>query len=81
MFPSPCTTSVTIRAADAKFQFVNHLPTFYPLVTDILGKEVAPEMRLAVRDYLDRVGRVKGITASPNPIPRPSEGGAVAGST
>jgi hypothetical protein len=50
-------------------------------VTDILGKEVAPEMRLAVRDYLVRVGRVKGIIASSSPIPRPSEGGAVAGST
>jgi brefeldin A-inhibited guanine nucleotide-exchange protein len=43
-------------------QFVNHLSTFYPLVTDILGKEVAPEMRLAVRDYLVKVGQVKGIT-------------------
>lgn len=43
-------------------QFLAHLPTFYPLVTDILGKEVAAEMRLAVRDYLVRVGEVKGIT-------------------
>lgn len=61
---------------NANIQFINHLPTFYPLVTDILGKEVAPEMRLAVRDYLIRVGRVKGITQS-------SSGGdnAVAGST
>ena len=38
-----------------------HIPTLYPLVTDILGKEVAVEMRLAVRDYLRRVGVVKGF--------------------
>ena len=64
------------KRRNTDIQFNNHLPTFYPLVTDILGKEVAPEMRLAVRDYLIRVGRVKGITQS-------SGGGenAVAGST
>jgi brefeldin A-inhibited guanine nucleotide-exchange protein len=38
--------------------------TFYPLVTDILGKEVAPEMRLAVRDYFSRIGKVKGFITS-----------------
>jgi hypothetical protein len=53
-----------LKRRDADIQFINHLTTFYPLVTDILGKEVAPEMRLAVRDYLIRVGRVKGITQS-----------------
>ncbi|WVQ80563.1 hypothetical protein IAT38_002668 [Cryptococcus sp. DSM 104549] len=41
--------------------FETHIPTFYPLVTDILVKEVAPEMRLTVRDYLRRVGEVKGF--------------------
>lgn len=40
-------------------QFGKYIPTFYPLVTDILSKEVALEMRLAVRDYLHRVGIVK----------------------
>jgi len=42
-------------------QFETHIPTLYPLVTDILTKEVAMEMRLAVRDYLHRVGVVKGF--------------------
>ncbi|WRT67630.1 uncharacterized protein IL334_004602 [Kwoniella shivajii] len=41
--------------------FETHIPTFYPLVTDILTKEVAQEMRLSVRDYLKRVGQVKGF--------------------
>ena len=43
-------------------QFETHIPTLYPLVTDILTKEVAEEMRLAVRDYLSRVGQVKGFS-------------------
>ncbi|WVF69296.1 hypothetical protein IAT40_004072 [Kwoniella sp. CBS 6097] len=41
--------------------FDSHIPTFYPLVTDILVKEVSAEMRLSVRDYLRRVGEVKGF--------------------
>ncbi|WWC88824.1 uncharacterized protein L201_003737 [Kwoniella dendrophila CBS 6074] len=41
--------------------FENHIPTFYPLVTDILTKEVSQEMRLSVRDYLKKVGQVKGF--------------------
>ncbi|WWD18344.1 hypothetical protein CI109_102794 [Kwoniella shandongensis] len=41
--------------------FETHIPTFYPLVTDILLKDVAAEMRLATRDYLRRVGQVKGF--------------------
>ncbi|WVQ96796.1 hypothetical protein IAU59_003903 [Kwoniella sp. CBS 9459] len=44
--------------------FDSHIPTFYPLVTDILVKEVSAEMRLSVRDYLRRVGEVKGFVTS-----------------
>ncbi|ODN81723.1 hypothetical protein L202_02117 [Cryptococcus amylolentus CBS 6039] len=40
--------------------FEKHIPTFYPLVTDLLLKDVAAEMRLTIRDYLRRVGQVKG---------------------
>ena len=39
-------------------QFKTHIPSFYPLIIDILQRERAPEMRLAVRDYLSRVGRI-----------------------
>jgi brefeldin A-inhibited guanine nucleotide-exchange protein len=42
-------------------QFDMHINTFYPLVVDILTKEVAQDMRLAVRDYLRRVGEMKGF--------------------
>nr|XP_019012604.1 guanine nucleotide exchange protein for ADP-robosylation factor [Kwoniella pini CBS 10737]OCF51385.1 guanine nucleotide exchange protein for ADP-robosylation factor [Kwoniella pini CBS 10737] len=41
--------------------FEKHIPTFYPLVIDILSKEVASEMRISVKDYLTRVGEVKGF--------------------
>ena len=47
------------------WQFDTHIPTFYPLVTDLLAKDVPPEMRLAVRDYLRRVGEVRlGLSPS-----------------
>ncbi|WVW84498.1 hypothetical protein I302_106532 [Kwoniella bestiolae CBS 10118] len=45
--------------------FEKHIPTFYPLVTDILTKEVASEMRLSVREYLKKVGQVKGFIGGP----------------
>ncbi|WVR06225.1 hypothetical protein IAU60_003255 [Kwoniella sp. DSM 27419] len=41
--------------------FVTHIPTVYPLVTEILVKDISQEMRLSVRDYLRRVGEVKGL--------------------
>lgn len=47
-----------------RVQFETHIPILYPLVTDMLSKELAPEMRLAVRDYLKRVGQVKGFAES-----------------
>nr|ODN91502.1 guanine nucleotide exchange protein for ADP-robosylation factor [Cryptococcus depauperatus CBS 7855] len=34
--------------------FERCIPTFYPLITDILLKDVAVEMRLAIRNYLRR---------------------------
>lgn len=41
--------------------FEQHLPVLYGLVIDLLGKELPLEMRLCVRDYLKRVGEVKGF--------------------
>lgn len=37
------------------------MSTYYPLVMDLMGKEVAPEMRTAMREWLSRVGVVKGL--------------------
>jgi brefeldin A-inhibited guanine nucleotide-exchange protein len=41
--------------------FLKHLSGLYDLITDLLGKEVHPEMRFAIRDYLKRVKVVKGF--------------------
>jgi len=41
--------------------FEQHLSVLYPLICDLLGKELGEEMRLSVRDYLRRVGSVKGF--------------------
>jgi len=45
-------------------QFETHLMTFYPLVTDLVAKEQAPEMRLAARDFFHRIGTSKGYIVS-----------------
>lgn len=47
-----------VDCADGPTQFKTHVPSFYPLIIDILQRERAAEMRLAVRDYLARVGQI-----------------------
>jgi len=42
--------------------FARYLPAIYPLVTEILSREVAPEVRQGLRDYFARVGYIQGIT-------------------
>jgi brefeldin A-inhibited guanine nucleotide-exchange protein len=37
------------------------MPTYYPLVMDLLSRQQAAEMRLAMRDWLARVGVEKGL--------------------
>lgn len=42
-------------------QFAAHLSTLYPLLTDALGRENAPEVMDALRRTFVKIGRVKGI--------------------
>lgn len=42
-------------------QFTRYLPAIYPLVTELLSREIAPEIRRGLRDYFLRVGRIQGI--------------------
>jgi len=42
--------------------FVLYLPAIYPLATDLLLREMSPEMRAALRDIFVRIGRTKRIT-------------------
>jgi brefeldin A-inhibited guanine nucleotide-exchange protein len=42
-------------------QFARYLPAIYPLATDLLGREIAPEVRQALKTYFLRVGYAQGI--------------------
>jgi len=42
--------------------FSRYLPAIYPLATELLSRDLAPEIRESVRRIFIRVGEVKGIT-------------------
>ena len=42
-------------------QFTTYLPAVYPWVTDLLSREVAPEVRQALQTYFVRVGYTQGF--------------------
>ncbi|KAJ3538200.1 hypothetical protein NM688_g6554 [Phlebia brevispora] len=42
-------------------EFTSYLPAIYPLTTELLARDMAPEIRLALRDFYKRVGQVQGI--------------------
>lgn len=37
------------------------MPAIYPLATDLLAREIAPDIRVALRTFLLRVGLKQGI--------------------
>ncbi|KAI0353492.1 Sec7-domain-containing protein [Trametes cingulata] len=41
--------------------FTRYLPAVYPLATDLLSREMAPEIREGLREYFMRVGYIQGI--------------------
>ncbi|KAH7916093.1 Sec7-domain-containing protein [Hygrophoropsis aurantiaca] len=41
--------------------FARYLPAIYPLVTGLLARDVAPEIRLGLKMYFERVGLSQGI--------------------
>jgi len=42
--------------------FARYLPALYPLATNLLSRDMAPELRDALRDVFTRVGISRGIT-------------------
>jgi brefeldin A-inhibited guanine nucleotide-exchange protein len=59
---TPVVTDIIRGAIDFEDgAFEAHLGVLYPLIVDLLGKDIQPEMRLSVRDYLRKVGEVKGF--------------------
>ena len=47
------------------YQFTRYLPAIYPLATDLLSREMAPEIREGLREYFMRVGYIQGIVERP----------------
>jgi len=45
-----------------EIQFTGYLPVIYPLATGLLARDVAPEIRLGLKMYFERVGLTHGIT-------------------
>ncbi|KAI0082485.1 hypothetical protein K474DRAFT_1585733 [Panus rudis PR-1116 ss-1] len=41
--------------------FTRYLPAIYPLATDLLGRDMAPEIRQGLKEYFTRVGYIQGI--------------------
>ncbi|KAF8558936.1 Sec7-domain-containing protein [Imleria badia] len=44
--------------------FVKYLPVIYPLSTGLLARDIAPEIRLGLKRYFERVGYTHGIMES-----------------
>jgi len=44
--------------------FVKYLPVIYPLSTCLLARDMAPEIRLGLKSYFERVGYTHGIMES-----------------
>lgn len=42
-------------------QFGRYLPAIYPLITDLMARELSPEVRSNLKDYFVRVGQLQGI--------------------
>lgn len=57
---SPANRSTT-RELTQFPQFARYLPAIYPLATELLSREMAPEIRQNLRDYFLRVGYIQGI--------------------
>ncbi|KLT43076.1 Sec7-domain-containing protein [Cutaneotrichosporon oleaginosum] len=56
---SPVVSDIVRGATDFEDDaFRTHLPTFYPLVADLLLRDSVPEMRLAVRGFFLRAGEL-----------------------
>ncbi|KAL4803181.1 hypothetical protein BDV18DRAFT_163238 [Aspergillus unguis] len=52
--------------------FDKHIETFYPLVVDLLGRDLIPEIRLAIQSLLQRIGEARlGLPPRSAPIPAP----------
>lgn len=47
--------------------FEKHINTFYPLGIDLLGRDLSPEIRVALQSLLRRIGEVRLGLSPPQP--------------
>ncbi|KKK16411.1 hypothetical protein ARAM_004748 [Aspergillus rambellii] len=53
--------------------FDKHIEVFYPLAVDLLGRDLNPEIRIALQSLFQRIGELRlGVPARPLPSPRNS---------
>ncbi|KAK7677595.1 hypothetical protein QCA50_019406 [Cerrena zonata] len=45
--------------------FMRYLPAIYPLETELLARDIAPEVQEGLQEYFTRVGYAQGIMYSP----------------
>ncbi|KAJ5081292.1 hypothetical protein NUU61_009556 [Penicillium alfredii] len=51
--------------------FDKHINTFYPLGVELLGRDLNPEIRVALQSLLRRIGEIRLGVAPPNPLDAP----------
>lgn len=58
---SVCDATQLLRGTNLA-QFARYLPAIYPLATELLSRDMAPEVRQCLKTYFARVGYTQGIT-------------------
>lgn len=53
-----------LLCVDAHVQFSRYLPAIYPLATELLSRELAPEVRQGLKTFFVRVGFTQGFVDS-----------------
>ncbi|KAJ5232109.1 hypothetical protein N7468_005065 [Penicillium chermesinum] len=56
--------------------FEKHIETFYPLVVELLSRDLNPEIRVSMQGLLRRIGEVRLGVAPPNPLDAPISPGS-----
>lgn len=48
-------------ADQSALQFSRYLPAIYPLIVELLARDITPEVRLAIHQFFKRVGVSQGL--------------------
>jgi brefeldin A-inhibited guanine nucleotide-exchange protein len=53
--------SISLEHVLTLLQFQRYLPAIYPLVVDLLSRDVSPDVRMSARNFFARVGVAQGF--------------------